>query len=343
MKSDANKSMFDANDFPKVKGLVLEMLQNLPLILTTSIQAKTNFIPGKGEKYLTTIKKTKENIYEASIITEKNIKTTKLRGFDHELLEKSNKMKNMILLKAPIGQGRKAVNHKGKLDKTEIFDITSWPNSCKTDKNQSPININGIYEPLAVGIKMNYSLPKGKLFFLNDGYKLILRADFGKIFYGIHEYTAREIHFHSPSEHTFGKDEKRSPLEMQIINQDIFGNLLAVSVHFNLSNLENEFLKELGFGYDNPLFAMRLRNSETIQLKPSAKLNIGKFINKIEHYVHYFGSITTPPCNSNVQWFVLLEKLHITQRQLEYFPVLFGMDSDIRGLQPLGERKLDIN
>jgi len=130
---------------------------------------------------------------------------------------------------------------------------------------------------------------------------------------------------------------------MQIINQDIFGNLLAVSVHFNLSNLENDFLKELGFGYDNPLFAMRLRNSETIQLKPSARLDIGKFINKIEHYVHYLGSITTPPCNSNVQWFVLLEKLQITQRQLDFFPVLFGIDSDIRGLQPLGERKLVIN
>ena len=96
---------------------------------------------------------------------------------------------------------------------------------------------------------------------------------------------------------------------MQIIHQDIFGNLAAVAVLFNPSLNENLFLKQLGFGVDNPLFAMRLRNSGVI------------------------GSITSPPCNENVQWFVLLEKLGITQRQLEYFPVLFGMESNVRGLQ----------
>ena len=78
---------------------------------------------------------------------------------------------------------------------------------------------------------------------------------------------------------------------------------------------------------------MRLMNSGVIELKASEHLNIGKYLNKISHYVHYVGSITSPPCNENVQWFVLLEKLGITQRQLEYFPVLFGMESNVRGLQ----------
>lgn len=49
---------------------------------------------------------------------------------------------------------------------------------------------------------MKYETPKGNVVFINDGYKLILRGFFGKLFYGVHEYTAVEIHFHHPSEHT---------------------------------------------------------------------------------------------------------------------------------------------
>ncbi len=72
----------------------------------------------------------------------------------------------------------------------------------RTDYRQSPININRPYKPLATGLKIRYKMPKGNLFFVNDGFKLILKGSFGKIFYGIHEYEAKEIHFHSPSEHT---------------------------------------------------------------------------------------------------------------------------------------------
>jgi carbonic anhydrase len=48
--------------------------------------------------------------------------------------------------------------------------------------------------------------------------------------------------------------------------------------------------------------------------------------------------MTTPPCNSNVEWFVLLDKLDVSQQQLNYFPVLFGLNSNVRGLQPIGDR-----
>jgi carbonic anhydrase len=129
---------------------------------------------------------------------------------------------------------------------------------------------------------------------------------------------------------------------MQIIHQDIFGNLAGVAVLFNMSVNENMFLKQLGFGVDNPLYAMRLRNSETVELKPSEHLNLGKYLNQISHYVHYVGSITSPPCNDNVQWFVLLEKLGVTQKQLDYFPVLFGMESNVRGLQVNKDRLQEI-
>ena len=38
----------------------------------------------------------------------------------------------------------------------------------------------------------------------------------------------------------------------------------------------------------------------------------------------------------------MLKKLDVSQQQLNYFPVLFGLNTNVRGLQPLGDRKLKI-
>jgi carbonic anhydrase len=208
---------------------------------------------------------------------------------------------------------------------------------------QSPININRPYQPEEVKLTINLHSPKGKIRLGNDGYKLIFKADnFGYISHGAHQYDAKEIHIHLPSEHTFGDDEVRSPLEIQIVCEDIFGNSAALAVLFKIDKKDNEFLNILGFGLDNPLFALKLRNGETIDLKENPKLDLGKYLNNVQHYVYYTGSLTTPPCKQNVQWFVLLKKLSVSASQLEYFPVLFGNESNIRGLQPLNNRLFKI-
>jgi len=187
--------------------------------------------------------------------------------------------------------------------------------------------------------------PRGKLQLINDGYKLIFRANsFGYIKHGIHKFDAKEIHIHSPSEHTFGDDEVRSPLEIQIICSDMFANTAAISVLFKLDDKDNDFLTTLGFGVDNPLYALKLRNNEILELddKVGEKLDLGKELNKTVHYVFYSGSLTSPPCTEGVQWFILLQKLNVSQSQLDFFPVLFGRDSNIRGLQALNTRSIRI-
>ena len=74
--------------------------------------------------------------------------------------------------------------------------------------------------------------------FINDGYKLVFSAQsFGSVTHGAHQYEAKQIEIHHPSEHTFGDDEVRSPLELQIICQDIFGNTAAISVLFKIGVL----------------------------------------------------------------------------------------------------------
>jgi hypothetical protein len=61
---------------------------------------------------------------------------------------------------------------------------------------------------------------------------------------------------------------------MQIIHEDVFGNIAAVSVLFQLSLNNNKFLQELGFGVDDPNFALKLRNNEVMRIKSTANLNL---------------------------------------------------------------------
>lgn len=55
----------------------------------------------------------------------------------------------------------------------------------------------------------------------------------------------------------------------------MFGNIAAVAVLFELSLKDNTFLQELGFGVDDPNFALKLRDHEAIKLKPNPNFNLG--------------------------------------------------------------------
>lgn len=211
---------------------------------------------------------------------------------------------------------------------------------------QSPININNPFSVEEFKLVINLLPLKGNITYTNDGYKLKLKAEsFGSVTHGIHNYTAKDIEIHYPSEHTFGIDEIRSPLEVQIICQDMFGNTIAIAILFKLGSIDNDILTVLGFGVDNPLFALKLRNNDSIDLdslKFGNRLDFGQYINNMKHYVTYTGSLTSPPCKQNVQWFIMLNKLTVSQNQLDYFPILFGRVSNVRGLQALNNRSLKI-
>jgi len=328
-----NQNQFKPKMKERIKNLIYKILNKLPIVLVSKVIYKKEYISPQF------IEAKRKRFNEDEIIINSDNVNLEIK----KLLKEEESTKLLLNQQIErIGEGRKSRNKIGREDNTEIFDISSWPLSCKTNINQSPININKQYDPEILPLDLYYNIPKGKISFLNDGYKLILKInDLGKIKYGVHEYKTKEIHFHYPSEHTFGDDEKRSDLEMQIVHEDLFGNIAVVSVLFEIGLDDNLFLNELGFGIDNPYFAMRLRNYEKVKIKPSPNLNFGPLL-KSNHYVSYYGSLTTPPCNKNVQWFILLHKLNVTQRQLDYFPVFFGSDSNVRGLQPRGSRTINI-
>jgi len=132
-------------------------------------------------------------------------------------------------------------------------------------------------------------------------------------------------------------------MELQIIHEDQFGNTVAVALFYRITENKSDFLSDLGFGGTNPIFEKKLRNQISVSLETSNKLNIGEDINKMNRFISYTGSLTSPPCTKNIKWFLATTKLEMTQDQLDSFPIIFGRETNIRGIFSLLNRKLTIN
>jgi carbonic anhydrase len=138
-------------------------------------------------------------------------------------------------------------------------------------------------------------------------------------------------------------------MEIQVICMDNYNNIAAISLLFNVGDNEFEFLNSIGFSEENNfLYSKKLRNNEKIEINVSEdvknNMNLGYIFNENNNFkfLTYIGTTTTPPCKSNVRWFVLMNTLTISQKQFDMFPVLYGRFTNIRGLQAINERKIEI-
>jgi carbonic anhydrase len=302
----------------------------------------------------------KNNIFKK----ENYLKFPKKQQYEYQKIENyiNNEMKKQseyhpykfnelnIELEAKNAEGRKSLFDSIEYD---IFNITSWPIECKNSKYLSPINFNIYSNTIFISsekkIEFNFEPPKNKIIMYNDDYKLIVLTvgNFGTIKYIDHIYEIKRFLIHSPSEHTL--NELRSDMEIQIICMDNYKNIAAISLLLNVGEKEFEFLNSIGFSDENNfLYSKKLRNNEKIEINVSEdvkkNMNLGYIFNENNQlkFLTYVGTTTTPPCKSNVRWFVLMDTLSISQKQFDMFPVLYGRFTNIRGLQAINERKIEI-
>ncbi|CAM6086812.1 unnamed protein product [Calypogeia fissa] len=222
---------------------------------------------------------------------------------------------------------------------------SNWTGMCRSGAKQSPVDIpssntkdggslgvlNFVYSPSAVSVK-------------NTGHGTI-QVNFGKAnnFLRVRGQTLRllQFHFHAPSEHAF--DGLRYPMEAHLVHRDpISGNIAVVGVMLDASKnaVPNKCLsaslafvpEEHGLSVDAPIMV-----SPSLLLPPIRK-------DGSRGYVHYGGSLTTPPCSEGVEWFVLDTPVKISSSQIVDFMRFSGDGHSLafnsRPLQPLGERTI---
>ncbi|AFC25134.1 carbonic anhydrase [Saprospira grandis] len=214
-------------------------------------------------------------------------------------------------------QGETGPEHWAELEKTS---------DCG-GMHQSPINI--------VEYKTDETLPPLDIQYadqtvlhdvVNNGHSI--QYDFEEGDYIVLEgekYYLKQFHFHEPSEHTI--EGVRYPLEMHLVHANKEGDIavLAVMAKEGGQSAPFDFLEAY------------------LPLEPGAKKEIGKPFDmnlnlpKDRSYYHYTGSLTTPPCSENVQWYVFKTPIDISLKQAkvleENMPV-----HNYRNEQPVNDR-----
>jgi len=130
-----------------------------------------------------------------------------------------------------------------------------------------------------------------------------------------------QFHFHGKSEHTI--DGKRYDMVAHLVHQNPKTKQLAVIAVFFEEGKNNPVLDNVLSGID-----------KDIRIDPADLLPADT-----SHYFHYVGSLTTPPCSENVQWYLLKQPAQASKDQIEAFRKYY-VDNE-RPVQELYDRTIE--
>ncbi|KAK1311366.1 Bifunctional monodehydroascorbate reductase and carbonic anhydrase nectarin-3 [Acorus calamus] len=210
--------------------------------------------------------------------------------------------------------------------------------ACSTGKLQSPINIikdNAIWNPKLEPLTRYYNSANGTL--VDSGFNIQLRYDdsVGGLIIEGKNYTLKQMHWHTPSEHTI--DGIRYPVELHLVHMSKDGDIAVVAILYNLGH-PDPFLDQL----KNPFKEL---TKEVCSGDEEAHVPVGLVETKsikrnTRKYFRYMGSLTTPPCTENVTWSILGKVRELSMDQLVELraPLELDYKNNSRPTQPLNGR-----
>lgn len=231
-------------------------------------------------------------------------------------------------------------------------DVSVWSDDFPdcAGSAQSPINIDladvGGTSTETIASLASYH-PLAWRSILNDGHGEKIAGKFGTLTLPDGIYDVLQFHFHFPSEHKF--NGKLLDGELHIVHQKqgshgtndlaVVGIMLAeiggLSKGHNKSSQmmlkkESQFLdklmKELPREPDHSVnegFTVDLNNFDRVLNRP---------------FLHYKGSLTTPPCSETVHWYVLQQPAAVSKQVIAAFKDIFPSPMNNRPTQPLNTR-----
>lgn len=212
--------------------------------------------------------------------------------------------------------------HWGELSKDYLV--------CAKGRQQSPINITS--STPKKGVSMNFSYKPSPLDSVNNGHTLEQYFPEGQQSFEVdgHKYKLVRLHFHVPSEHAI--NGKHSPMEMHIVHQDDKGNAAVVALMIEKGKSSSSMTN---------IFANLPESPGVHEQKAAVKIDANDFIPSNHTAWHYDGSLTTPPCGENVQWYVMKNPITIAPDELEEFTKDI-IHFDARPVQPLNGRTVEL-
>ncbi|CAN1277381.1 Alpha carbonic anhydrase 1, chloroplastic [Linum perenne] len=218
---------------------------------------------------------------------------------------------------------------------------------CDIGKLQSPIDINRqdvVENKKLERLKGNYVAVNATL--INTGRSIMVHYDdlhAGELEVDGKTYKLQQMHWHSPSEHTF--DGHQYPLELHLVHQSDDGIFTVVSVlHEYGPNEDSLIKKEKKSLKSSKQGRTAAAASEPPQVKLRKKIEYKMLKKKTHKYYRYTGSLTSPPCTQNVTWNILAKVRSVSPEQVKALKDLLSADckANARPIQPLNGRKVEV-
>jgi len=209
---------------------------------------------------------------------------------------------------------------------------------CGEGHSQSPVDLGASVTHGKVNMELDYkrtslNIAHNELVddIIDNGHTIQITAQPGSTLkLNDKVYHLKQLHFHTPSEHTL--DGKHLPMEMHMVHQSDDGKLAVVGVLIEEGLPNKNIAKIIPYLPKAPGESKHLADIHI-------ELNLQIPVNR-EAY-HYTGSLTTPPCSENVEWLVLKEKLKFSAEQIKAFSM--RMHNNSRPVQPLNGRKIVVD
>ncbi|MEA3419484.1 MAG: carbonic anhydrase family protein [Campylobacterota bacterium] len=196
--------------------------------------------------------------------------------------------------------------------------------TCSEGRAQSPINIlpgkSVTIDPKDV-IRLDDDVDSVATVIDNGHSIKVTPKKGGRTIFRGEPYHLLQFHFHGKSEHTV--NSKRYDMVAHYVHKNLnTGDLLVVAVFFEE-------------GKNNPTLDTIINNvGKEITISPRDLAPKER-----KHFYHYVGSLTTPPCSENVQWFLLKNPAQASKEQIAAFRKYY-VDNK-RPIQELNDRKVE--
>ncbi|PAN38006.1 hypothetical protein PAHAL_7G139500 [Panicum hallii] len=213
---------------------------------------------------------------------------------------------------------------------------------CAVGTNQSPIDIataRAVYNPALQPLHRDYTVANGTL--VDNVVNLALRFDAGggNVTVDGKQYRLKQMHWHSPSEHTI--NGQRFPVELHMVHASDDGNVTVVAMLYRFGR-PDPFLAQL----QDKLAALYAEgcDAEKGAPVPAGVVSLWPLRLRSHTYYRYVGSFTTPPCTENVVWSILAQvrEMSVDQAAALTAPLEQDYRRNNRPTQPMNGRVVQV-
>lgn len=184
---------------------------------------------------------------------------------------------------------------------------------CKDGEHQSPINIvRGNVETSGRDQPLRFHYETTDLIVANAANTIQINSN-GKSYVEAagKQYTLLQGHFYTPSEHLV--DGVPAPMELHLVHKSADNRLMIIAVLLTEGEQNNALA---AFWSSLP------RSKVTVDLKQP--FDFAELLPKTAAagYFHYSGSLSAPPCDENVEYYVVQEPVTVSLDQIKAFQAI---------------------